>query len=192
MTRAGPGYGHNPNATKTVLVTKLEHGEEAGRLFADTGVVVRVDGSKYLGGALGDEKFRRALVAAMTEKWCWQLHNLAETAQTQPQAAYTVFIQGWSSRWKYHIRSTECSPDAIRMIDKIINTEFLPAMTGREFTADQPERRLHALPARLGGMAIPVMGPTVTKEHSASLHITQPIVDLVINPVTAKNRNSRK
>ena len=36
------------------------------------------------------------------------------------------------------------------------------------------------------------MGTTVTDEHSASLHITQPIVDLIINPVTAKDRNGRK
>ena len=41
LTRAGPGYGYmyNPNPTKTGLVTKPEHGEDAGRLFADTGVV---------------------------------------------------------------------------------------------------------------------------------------------------------
>ena len=46
LTRAEPGYGYNPNASKTVLVTKPEQSKEADRLFADTGVVVRVDGNK--------------------------------------------------------------------------------------------------------------------------------------------------
>ena len=125
--------------------------------------------------------FCRAFVTSMMEKWCTQLRNLAEMAQTQPQAAYAVFIQGLSSRWKHHIRSTECPPDAFGVLDNIIDMELLPALASRGFTTDQPERTLLPLPARMGGLAIPVMEKTALSEHSASLRITGPIVDLIIN-----------
>ena len=121
--------------------------EQALQLFASTGVAIRSCGSSYLGGALGDEEFRVSFMAAMVEKWCHQLRTLAEMAQTQPQAAYTVFAKGLSSRWKYHIRCSECPPEVFSKLDLVINSDLLPALTGRELTLDQPERVLLSLPA---------------------------------------------
>ena len=84
--------------SKTVLLTRPELEEQAIELFASTGVAIRSCGSPYLGGALGDEEPHVSFTVSMVEKWCHQLRTLAEIAQTQPQAAYTVFAKGLSSQ----------------------------------------------------------------------------------------------
>ena len=120
-------------------------------------------------------------MTAMVEKWGVQLRRIAEIAQTQPHAVYTVFTKGLSSQWKYHLRSTECSPDVFATLDSIINNLLLPTLTGREFTSDQPDRTLLSLPAHMGGLAIPIVSQITAEEHAASQRITQPIVDMIVD-----------
>ena len=102
-------------------------------------------------------------------------------AQTQPHAVYTVFTKGLSSQWKYHLRSTECSPDVFATLDSNINNLLLPTLTGREFTSDQPDRTLLSLPACTGGLAIPIVSQITAEEHAVSQRITQPIVDMIVD-----------
>ena len=123
-------------------------------------------------------------MTSLVDKWCKDLCNLAALAQTQPHAAYSVFTKGLSSKWKYHIRSTECPPEAFGALDDFINTSLLPALTGREFVNDQPERTLLSLPARVGGLAIPVVRNISSDEHLVSKRITQSLVDLIV-PTTS-------
>ena len=49
----GPKYGCFPNASKTILLVKSEHYEEAPQLFAGSGVNVTTDATNYLGGYVG-------------------------------------------------------------------------------------------------------------------------------------------
>ena len=57
LVKLGPCFGYFPNATKTTLLTKPEHSMEAHRLFSDTGITIRSDGCRYLGGAFGEQEF---------------------------------------------------------------------------------------------------------------------------------------
>ena len=50
----------------------------------------------------------------------------------------------------------------------LIDTRLLPALTGREFVNDDPERTLFSLPARPGGLAIPVVRNISLDEHLVS------------------------
>ena len=61
----------------------------------------------------------------------------------------------------------------------MINRELLPALTGREFTEEQPERILISLPARLGGLAIPVLRTSAADEYLSSWKVTGPVVDMI-------------
>ena len=181
LARVGPDYGYFPNARKTVLLAKPQYREEAQRRFADTGITIRSEGCRYLGGALGEEEFCRGFMMAMADKWCNDLHTLANIAQTQPHAVYTAFTKGFSSKWKFHMRSTQCSPDVFTTLDNLINKELLPAFTGREFHHEQSERTLLSLPVRLGGLAIPVLSDIASNEYLASQRVTEPLVDLIVN-----------
>ena len=57
MTKIGPEYGYFPNASKTWLIVKEEHLEEAKQLFQDTGVKISYDGESHLGSAIGSRPF---------------------------------------------------------------------------------------------------------------------------------------
>ena len=91
LSQLGPGYGYFPNAIKTVLQAKSEHQDGARRIFSGTGITIRTDGSRHLGGALGEKSFCQQSMSEMVEKWSKQIRALAEIAETQPHAAYSVF-----------------------------------------------------------------------------------------------------
>ena len=142
-----------------------------------------------LGCRIGECQFRHSFVTALAEKWSDNLRTLAHLAQTQPHAAYTVFTKGLLARWKYHLRCTECFPEVFETLDNLINSSFLPALTGRDFTNDQPEQVLVSLPVRHGGLAIPRLASIVADEHKVSLIITQPLVDLVASDQPLSNQD---
>ena len=94
-------------------------------------------------------------------------------------AAYTVFVKGITSKWRYHIRTTNGPPDVFKTLDDAINSKLLPALTGRQFTCDSAERKLLTMPARLGGIAFPVMSDIVCSEREASKRQTKLFADLI-------------
>ena len=67
----------------------------------------------------------------------------------------------------------------LQPLQDTIQSEFLPALLGR--CAPGPlERRLFALPARLGGLGL--INPTqLIDQHDASLEITAPLVALIVH-----------
>ena len=180
LIQFGPGYGYYPNAEKTVLLAKEEHKLVAQELFADTGVEIGTSGCRYLGGSIGSQDFCTEFVQCLVDRWCNELRTLATLAKTQPHAAYTVFLKGIASKWRYHIRSTNSPPDAFKSLDDVINLNLLPALTGRQFTCDSAERQLLTLPVRLGGLAVPVMSAIISHERAASRRVTKPLVDLIV------------
>ena len=175
----GPGYGYFPNAIKTVLLAKSEHQDEARRIFSGTGITIRTDGSRYLGGALGEKSFCQQFMSEMVEKWSKQIRALAEITETQPHAAYSVFTKALSLKWKYHIRSTQTVLEMVAVLDDLINTVLLPAFTGRRFDHDRAERSLLALPMHLGGLAIPSVTNDAAREYQASTYVTDPMVTTI-------------
>ena len=60
-----------------MLVTKPEHLQEANRLLFATGILIRVDGSRYLGGVVGTEAFRKVYLETMMKRWCADMRALA-------------------------------------------------------------------------------------------------------------------
>ena len=161
---------------KTVLLVKPEHRDDADRLFSNTGINIRSIGCRYLGGSLGEQAFCEEFMKEMVQKWCQQIRTLAEIAHTQPHAAYAVFTRSVTAKWPYHIRSTASCPEVFNALDEVINTTLLPALTGRKFEQDQPERAVLALPARLGGLAVPSVAQAAERENQASRNIFKRIL----------------
>ena len=180
LLQIGPAYGYFPNANKTILVTKAEHLQRAKDLFGDTGMAITSEGSRYLGGHLGTPVSRARYTANLVESWMTELRQLIAMARTQPQAAYTVFCKCVTGRWTYHLRCLEFEPACLMPIDTIIRTELIPALTGHEVPDDSPLRELLSLPARFGGLALPVLSAAAVAEHQASLEVTRPLVCLSV------------
>ena len=177
----GPGYGYHPNSAKTSLLVKPEWREEACRAFAGTNISIIDGGCRYLGGVLGNDNiFRRSHLSKVIAEWVSQIERLATVARTQPHAAYTVFIRGIVAKWRYTLRAADCPAELLENLDQAIDSHLLPQFTGQQsISATSSVRRLLSLPTRHGGMSIPVISIMAEQEHTASLYITQPFVDLV-------------
>ena len=59
-----------------------------------------------------------------------------------------------------------------------IRHHFLPALTGRE--APDTERELIALPARQGGLGIPIPTRAASRQFMGSMEITAPLAGLIV------------
>ena len=121
VLRTGPGYGYHPNPAKTVLLVKPEHFDRAQQLFGGTGVQIRTDGCRYLGGALGSVDFRRCFLEAAIGKWEQELSRLCTLAATQPHAAYTTLVKGILSKWRFTLRAMECPPELFAVLDTVLS-----------------------------------------------------------------------
>ena len=88
LVEKGPAFGYYPNAIKTFLVVKSDRRERAVHVFKGTAVQITTEGRRYLGGALGTEKFVQDFIANKVSDWTSEVRRLAKFAATQPQAAY--------------------------------------------------------------------------------------------------------
>ena len=108
-----------------------------------------------------------------------KVEELATVARIHPQAAYAALTHGMASKWTYLMRTVEATQQLLQPLEGAIRQLLLPAITGKSDISDL-ERDLIALPARLGSLGIP--NPTATSpiEHKASLQVTAPLVDTII------------
>ena len=86
----GPLFGYYPKPSKTWVIVKPEHYEEAKEAFP--GLKITSDGHEYLGSFIGTTKGMEAFVKDKVSEWCKDLKQLSEIASREPQVAYSAFI----------------------------------------------------------------------------------------------------
>ena len=69
--------------------------------------------------------------------------------------------------------------DHFEPLDRTINEKFLPALLGMASVPDNI-RKVFALPARLGGLGIPVLQEIADEELQISLRVIAPLVMLMV------------
>ena len=106
LVEKGPAFGYYPNAIKTFLVVKSDRRERAVNVFESTAVQITTEGRRYLGGALGTEKFVQDFIADKVSDWTSEVRRLAKFTATQPQAAYAAYTHGLMNGWIYALRVT--------------------------------------------------------------------------------------
>ena len=127
LNTIGPSYGYHANPAKTWLIVKEEYLSPVKELFAPAGVNITTDGKRHL----------------------------SDIARTQPHAAHSAFTCGLSCQWSYLSRTIPDIADLFTPLDNVINTHFIPTLTGHDSINDV-ERRLLALPPRLGGLGLTI------------------------------------
>ena len=98
MDETGRPYGYHVNASKTLLLVKLDLLNLAHSVFAGTGVDVVTDGARYLGAAIGTPDFIAGYTAGKVQDWQQELMRLSEIATTKPRAAYASLTHGLRGR----------------------------------------------------------------------------------------------
>ena len=179
LNHNGPSFGHHANPAKTWLIIKAEHLSSAIELFQGTGVNITTDEKRHLGATLGSRSYVERYMQDKVVLWVDTIKKLSVIARTQPHAAYSVFIHGLSSKWTYFLHTIPDIADLLVPLDEVIDTHFIPALTGRESASDT-ERQLLALPTRLGGLGLTVPSKTASFKHASSLKVTAPLAALIV------------
>ena len=95
-----------------------------------------------------------------------------------PQAVYSCFAKAICHRWTYVPRTISGIEHLFRPLEAMIREKLIPALVGRQVS--DVERRIFALPVRLGGMGI--VNPTKSSvEFSASTNITENLTRIIYN-----------
>lgn len=174
----GPQYGYHPNPNKTWLVVKPEHLPAAEEQFQETGVKITTQGQRHLGAAIGSRNFVEDFVREKVLVWVSEIEKLSRIASFQPQAAHTVFTHGLMHRWTFLMRTVPGVEELFQPLEEVIRHQFLPALTGRKALSDS-ERALLALPARHGGLGIPIPTAAAQRQFLACSSISAPLVEVI-------------
>ena len=176
MKVRGPNYGYFPEPSKTVLVVKPQHLDEAEALCKSDGLIIRTSGKKYLGGVIGSTAFCSDFILQKTEKFTSMVEKLTEIAEQEPQAAYAGLVFSLQSKWSYLQRIMETPAEAWHNLSSSINN-LLETIFGCKL--DPTSLELAQLPARLGGLSIrdPIRQSALM--NRASEYICEPHVDLI-------------
>ena len=70
----------------------------------------------------------------------------------------------------------------MKRFEESIKNELLPSITGESIT--DKEKELYSLPTRLGGLGIPSFEEKAENDFENSLHITAPLVALIVRVAT--------
>ena len=124
----GPKYGYFPQA-KERFEAKATRGE------------------RHMGEVVGSESFKDECVSNKVEKWVQDIEQLSNIAKDEPQSALSSF-----TRWKYVQRTVRCTSQLFQSLEKVIREKLIQALVGRRVSGI--ERRILALPVRLGGIGL--------------------------------------
>ena len=118
----------------------------------------------------------------MSEKvgqWCAEVDKRAVIAVIQPHAAYAAMTHGLTSKWIHISRTVSNIGPLLHPLEERIRTKLIPALTGRSPPNDI-ERKLLALPSRLGGIGLVDPTETSAMEYSSSLRVAAPLIHLIL------------
>ena len=177
LCSSGPKYGYFPLASKTILIVKAEQKEKAIEVFGNSGVTITTEGERHMGAVIGSEEFKKQYVERKISKWIEDIEALANIAKDEPQAAYSCYTKAISHRWTYIQRTIPNIAHLFEPLEKAIRDTLIPKLVGRIIT--ETERKILALPVKLGGMGI--YNPTLTSdiEFRASHRITRDLTGII-------------
>ena len=179
LNRAGPKFGYNPKASKTILIVKnpslLNRAQE---IFGNTGVKITTDGERHLGAVIGSQEFRESYINKKVSNWIKDVLQLSEIAKDEPQFAHSAFTKALCMRWSFLQRTIPDVSTHFVSLEEAIREKHIPAIIGRKVT--DKERRAIAQPVRHGGLGILNPVETADWEFHASVRITRNLVDLIL------------
>ena len=179
VENSGPKYGYFPEASKSWLIVKPELEEEAIETFRGTSVKISTNGHKHLGAAIGSEEFKVDYIQAKVKEWTDEITELSKIARTEPQAAFSAFVQGIKHKWTYAMRTVKDISHLFQPLEDAIHQKLIPSLTGQ--SCSDIDRKLLSLPPRLGGLGITNPVEVCEMEYENSQLLTSQLQHLIIN-----------
>jgi len=126
LSDLGKVYGYYPNSSKTHLIVKEQFLQKANEVFAGTGINVTTNGQRHLGAAIGKRSSVEEYVKMKVSQWTTEVRQLADIAKTQPQAAYSAYVHGLSSRWIFLSRTIPNISHLLEPVEVCLTARFHP------------------------------------------------------------------
>ena len=175
----GPKYGYFPQASKTILIVKERFEVKAKAIFGKSGIKISTSGERHMGEVVGSERFKDECVSNKVEKWVQDIEQLSNIAIDEPQSALSSFTRAISHIWTYVQRTVPCTGHLFQSLEKVIREKLIPTLVGRSVSGI--ERRILALPVRLGGIGLSYPVLSAEREYSASVSITRNLANVIYN-----------
>ena len=114
----------------------------------------------------------------LVKDWNSHLCMLSAVVESQPQAAYSAFVNGFKNKLSYFMRTTPDVNNLLIPIEDNIGNRFIPAIKGGR-TCNKEEPRLLSLPTRYGELAIPIFYEQAEVKYNNSQRITAELTSLI-------------
>jgi len=155
----------------------VKHAEST---FKDANIKITVNGKRHLGAVIGTEEFKVEYLNEKIQIWSEEIKALSQIAKIEPQAAFSCFVSGYKHKLNHSMRTIPNISEIIRPIDDIVTQEFIPAITGG-IICSQHIRKLLSLPAKLGGLGLPIFSDIADIEYQNSMNVTRQLKENIIN-----------
>ena len=149
-------------------------------MFSGTRINITSTGKRHLGAVFGSQDYKDEYVNDLVASWKGELQTLAKIAESQPQAAYSAYIHGFKGKVTYFLRTIPNITAYLEPIEEVLRNEFIPALTGGTLCSDE-DREILALPVRLGGLGIEIVGVRCQRKYESSRKVTESLVESVIS-----------
>ena len=123
--------------------------------------------------------------------WLDELNTLCDIARIEPQAAYSCFVSWYKYKLTYIMRTIPNISHQMEKIDDLILTKFIPAITAGIYV-NPIERYLLSLPAKDGGLGIPVFTEIAGIEFQNSHIMSEDLRNKIIEQERASSQKYDK
>ena len=97
--------------------------QAAQKIFKGDGIKITDQVERLLGSVIGTESFRERYIKYKVESWVKDLQSLSNYAQDDPQAAYSAFTKGLSSRWTHLQRTVPHASELFEPLENAIRDQ---------------------------------------------------------------------
>ena len=183
----GDKFGYFVNQKKSWLILKDPKNIEIAKDLFNSLINVTTGGKRHLGASLGTDEFTTQYMNDKVSSWLIQLENLNKIAESNPQVAYSAYINGFQHKFTYFMRTIPNISSHLQPIKDFLANTFLPTLFGTMIR--KTDRDLYSLPG-LGGLGISVL-PEIAEDHyKNSKWITAPLATIIISQLVEQNELS--
>ena len=182
VNKYGPLIGYYPKASKSWLIVKPGHLASAKEMFNGTGINITAQGRKHLGAVIGSEEYKREYMTEKVDEWVSSIQRLSSIAKTQPQAAYSCYVKGFTHKFTYFMRTIPDISSLLQPLDDAVD-DFIKVLFNN-YDFNTTERNLWSLPVRMGGMGLMIPSKIADAQYSNSRKINEQLTAKVRNQQT--------
>ena len=102
-------------------------------------------GERHVRAVIGSELYQKKKKKEIVIKWRDEPLLLSKSAAMQPQEAYSAYIHGFKSKYKFFNRTIPTMKNHIKNSGDVLRNHFIPAIMGRSLISEHLEQLIALL-----------------------------------------------